>query len=133
MVGDDGRHLELVKILRIRGYWMPSHREDTYIPILPRLRKHHGRRGRKNLRTRRRGVRYGMMISSHDLAIELTTAGSPAQDLHKSGPINTLSWKEEGLMRYHPTLKIYTQLIVGEVGRDIYFRGAVTSTVPTML
>ena len=47
MVGDDGRHLELVKILRIRGYWMPSHREDTYIPILPRLRKHHRRKEKK--------------------------------------------------------------------------------------
>lgn len=80
---------------------MPSHREDIYTPILPQLRKHHGRRGRKNLRIRRREVRYEIMTSSHDLAIEFT-AGSPDQDLHKTGPINTPSWKEEGLMRVPP-------------------------------
>lgn len=112
---------------------MPSHREDMYTPILPRLRKHHGRRGGKNLRTGRREVRYGVMTSSHDLASEFTTARSPAQDLHKIGSINTPSWKEEWLMKPHPTLKMYIQLIVDEVGRDIYFRGVVTSMMPVML
>lgn len=75
MVGDDGRYLELVKILRIRGYWMLSYREDIYILIFLRFRKYYGRRGRKNLRIRRRGVRYGMMIFSYDLVIELIIVG----------------------------------------------------------
>lgn len=32
-------------------------------------------------------------------------------------------------MRSHPTLKIYIQLRVGEVGRDICFSGVVTTII----
>lgn len=72
------------------------------------------------------------MTSSHDLVIVFLSSQQLdhlPKDLHRIGPINTLPWKEEGLMRSHPTLKIYIQLRVGKVGRDICFSGVVTTII----
>lgn len=98
---------------------------------LPRLRQRHGKRGGKK----------GDEIWNSDFqerlsccTLELTASGLPAQDLDKIGPINTLSWKGEGLMRSHLSQKIYKQLMIGGVGRDIFFSGeSLIKCLPTLL
>lgn len=44
-----------------------------------------------------------------------------AQDLHRTGPVNTLSWKGECFMGPRPFLRIFMQLMVNGGGRKIFF------------
>lgn len=76
---------------------------------------------------------WGTLTFTNEVATALTAVVITSQDQNKTESFNIPPGKRQNLMRLHSFLRIHRQLMIAGGGRDIFFSGIATGTVPIML